>query len=776
VGLLEILRPGHAPGTPRTPARPASIQLPDPPGGDLHVGRPNDGGPHNGWIPAGTGVEVAGLTLPGGMLYVGTELPARAGGCPDPALIDPRLPVDLRQPSRHFPVDDSPADVRTDDWPSYATMSPQARGSYLNWLAGGRSGPDAAISWVFLFFYGLERRLIVDAGQEPALRDWPLIAAEVRRLLDLHSGRSSFDSYATQFLALLDVLSSPPDLAGGAPPRTVSRGLVPHQLRAGLGRLAAEGRPVPADWALSWAHFHPSIYPRTPAQRCPAEFEQLFRARYLARHGEGLRVRPGKTMLWHTYMAANPGIGHVAIPLSLPDVLELAAPTRQLRLLAEECADALGAYSRYLGRHPGAKGTLEAAARLPPELADGTQGDLSRLIAWVDGQLGQAARAVVDGGDLIALWPGAEADRLARAEAVALARLLGARGVGIEPDVRLGGPTLTAGPAVLFRIAAVRPDPRRAAYPAAAMLSQLAAAVLAADAQVSDAGRALLHARLGSETDLPEPEQARLRAHTEWVLAGQIGLAGLTGLTARLAAPDQVQRGAMADFLVMLAAAERAVSPATITALTRIFRLLGFDPAALYSRIHAATTSLRPATEPVIVRPAAAAAPGYPVSPPPGGAAAGTASVASGTASGNSPLQLDETAIAVKLAETDAVSALLSTIFAEATGGADCAEHAAAPAELAEPAAPGTRRDGPRARETAAGYLDVPHSALLRTLAGQARWTRARLEAECAAVALLPDGALDTLNDAAYETAGDPLTDGDDPIDINQDVAREMLA
>lgn len=729
--VTAAVRPAARPGTPRTPARPASPELP----GIV------DGGMHDGWVPTGAGIEVAGLTLPGGMLYVGKELPGRTGGGPDPALIDPRLPVDVRKPSC--------SGSAVDGSPSYVRMSAQARGSYLTWLASGRSDPDAPISWVFLFFYGLERRLIVDAGQGQAVRERSLVAAEVRRLLDLHRGRSSFDFYATQFLSLIDVLNSKTDLACAAPARTSSRWLVPHQLRAGLGRFAVEGRPVPADWALSWAHFHPAIYPRTPARRCPREFEELFRARYLARHGEGLRVQPGKTMLWHTYMAANPAIGHIAVPMNLPDVIQLAAPTRQLRLLVEECADAVDAYSRYLGRHPDAKDTLAAASLLPPELADDTNGDLLRLTAWVEGRLGQSEQAIVDGSELIALWPGAEPDRLFKAEAVALARLLGMRGVGVEPDVRLGGPVLGVGPAVLFRIPLGRLDTPSAVYPAAAALSHLAAAFSAAGGQVSDAVRARLHARLGSAMDLTEPERVRLRAHTEWLLTGQIRL---TGLTTRLAALDQIQREAIADFLAMLAATDGLVSPAGLTMLTKIFQLLCLDPASLYSRIHAAATSTAPATEPVIVRPAVPAAPGYAIPQPPGSEAADTG-----------PLQLDETAIAAKLAETAAVSALLGSVFAE---------HA----DRAEPAAPGALRNEPQAHELPVARLDAPHSALLRTLAARDRWTRARLEAECAALSLLPDGALDTLNDAAYETAGDPLTDGEDPIDINHEVAREMLA
>src|ERR1022692_944768 len=138
-GLLDVVRPEQV--------RPVHAR---------HAARPQpevlSASTYDGWVPAGTAVEVAGLSLPGGMLYVGKKLRAPADGGSDPALIDPRLPIDRRTP----------------DWsgstvgygPSYSRISAQARAAYLTSLADGRSRPGAPISWVFLFFYGLERRVI----------------------------------------------------------------------------------------------------------------------------------------------------------------------------------------------------------------------------------------------------------------------------------------------------------------------------------------------------------------------------------------------------------------------------------------------------------------------------------------------------------------------------------------------------------------------------------------------------------------------------------------
>jgi hypothetical protein len=40
---------------------------------------------------------------------------------------------------------------------------------------------------------------------------------------------------------------------------------------------------------------------------------------------------------------------------------------------------------------------------------------------------------------------------------------------------------------------------------------------------------------------------------------------------------------------------------------------------------------------------------------------------------------------------------------------------------------------------------------------------------------LLPDGALETLNEAAFEAVGEPVCEGSDPIEINRDAIEEML-
>jgi hypothetical protein len=64
---------------------------------------------------------------------------------------------------------------------------------------------------------------------------------------------------------------------------------------------------------------------------------------------------------------------------------------------------------------------------------------------------------------------------------------------------------------------------------------------------------------------------------------------------------------------------------------------------------------------------------------------------------------------------------------------------------------------------------------LLRRLAERESWPRDEVERLAAGLSLLPDGALETINDYAYSAADEPFWEDDDPLTINSNVARELM-
>ena len=680
-------------------------------------------------------IRVDRYVIPGGMVYVGSDLPALDGRGVDPALIDPRLRLGRRA---------DPTGSGMGYWPSYRGISPECRAGYLEWLAAGRLTPKAYIGYVFLFFYGLERRVLADCAKPgPARADLPLVQAEVRRLLWVYGANNSFRGYATRLLETIDVLTTgqpdqPPVYDGNKWP-------TPLALRTGLGGFSAAGVPIPAAWALSWAQFHPEIRFSTPARRCPEEFTRLFVIRYEERYGRGMTVRPNKTTVRSEYRAASAGIGMVNMDTGLPDVFGLAAPAKKLATLVAECTEELDPYSRWLGRNPGGRGTLAAATLLPTGLVDPGHGAVAELLRWADSRLGPERQTVVDGADLMRFWNDQDVPRPTRTEATAFSRLLAGQGFGIEPDPRFGGAVPNDGPAVLFRTdPGGSPSVPSTAYTAAATLLHLAVAVAGADDDVSDPEQVQLVGHLRTSLHLTPAEQTRMEAHLRLLLHTGVKL---TGLTRRLRTLSAEQREQVALFCVRIAAADGTLATSEMATLTRIYKLLELDPDLLPHDAHVEMTSQSTRVAladpgvggPVTVRRAGNAPSGYAVPPQPP----------------RPGFHLDETAIAAKLAETEQVSALLGQIFTED----------------AEP--PTVVPDAPTAAPAAG--LDHAHSALLRALADRLEWTRARFEDLCADLGLLPDGALDTINDAALEVAGEPVVEGDDPIQINTDAMQEML-
>ncbi|MDR1658434.1 MAG: TerB N-terminal domain-containing protein [Deltaproteobacteria bacterium] len=86
-------------------------------------------------------------------------------------------------------------------------MSHSGCGGYLKWLATGRSDPKANIKYVYLFFYGLERRLFFDSQKHPVSKEERLaINSEIRRLLSIYGDDSSFKDDALVFITISYIL------------------------------------------------------------------------------------------------------------------------------------------------------------------------------------------------------------------------------------------------------------------------------------------------------------------------------------------------------------------------------------------------------------------------------------------------------------------------------------------------------------------------------------------------------------------------------------------
>jgi uncharacterized tellurite resistance protein B-like protein len=687
--------------------------------------------PDSVWVPFGTTTQVGGFRLPGGLLYVGAGLGAvTQANNVEPALIDPRLAVS------------SGGDCRTrllNYWPSYSEASPEARGAYLKWLAGGRVDPAADLGYVFLFFYGLERRALADAQvSQAAAADIPAIEREVARLLEIYGGNGSFNHYATSFLDFLGASGGTGPLAVEPPPAQHGSGLsFAHRLA--LARFAAAGQPLPAPWALAWLRADPTTRLRTPALRCPDEFQHLFAEHYRDKYGEGMKLPVNKTRLAVSHRPASGSfLGRTfEKTFDLPDLSVLSSPVKKLQQVADACIAQLDGYSRILGRSPDKKGSLDAFLELPIRLWP--EQNRQQLAKTRDLITKAGLSAAIKFEKLLSWLP--DWRDITKARVSAFAARLAEAGLGMEPDPRFGGP-IPEGPAstvVLFADDGTLSAPS-ARYSAAALTLHLAAVVSAADGEVADAERTLLLSQMGNWLHLDEAERRRLHAHARWLLAEP---PSLTGIKKRVEALPATAREAIGEFLTQVAQADSEVTPGEVKMLERIFKTLALDTKSLYSKLHVA------ATEPVTVRPGTAV-PTYAIPQPP-------------KSDKTSRIGIDMAKVAALQAESERVTAILASIFAADVHGAE-------PSPAPEPA-----DISPEPVVTGVMGLAVDLSDFARLLATRSQWARAELEELAIDRGLMLDGALAHINEAAFDTYDQPFSEGDEPVELNPDVVKEIL-
>ena len=675
------------------------------------------------WIADCEALSAGGVGFEANMIYFGTSL--RHDPRHDQSRIDPTLKVDPRG---------DPTGATLGYWPSYLEADPRARATYLTWLSGGRRAAPMPSGYLFVFLYGLEQRLLVDNARADA----PAIFAELRRLVALHDQDHSFQAYASKLLALSALYE---DEDGAPATAECARNWdveLPLDLRIRLGRRLRDGRPFDADDALRWVLALPDVHLRTTGQRCFGELRDLWSARFAARHPRGLSVRRPKKTLRHEYRAAS---GKFNVDLSvdeLPDVSGISAPLAPLRAMLDLCLDDLSAFSRLVGRDPAARGRLHAEVLLPAELR-GTSPALTSCRKRLEDFTGGERCGVSTAEELARLldldvdWG---ADKLPTATMRQIGTALDALGHGFEPDRRYGPASTMRSdmPMAVFPACdggAV--DHERQAYADARMAMEVAVLAAASDGEVVAAELDAVERRLRAAPDLAEHEIARLVAASRALAADP---PKVRAAMKRLADAPAPVRASIASAAVEAVLADGMVQPGEVKFLETLHETLGLPASALYAALHRGAEDAGP----VLVEAGRPEQGVVPIPPEPMA----------------SSLTIDAARLARIQGETTRVSALLATIFVDE-----------------EPEAPEPAKPVPRA---ASGFdgLDGPHSELLtRLLAGPLE--RDVFDAAATALRLMPDGAVETINEWGFDRFGEPVLEDDDAVRVLPDMMDQIM-
>jgi hypothetical protein len=659
------------------------------------------------------------------MVYVGTSLVCSNGYGQDGCLINPSLPVAA-----------GPPDAMT-YWPSYAQISAQNRHAYLTWLGSGKTDACTDIGYVFLYFYGIERRLIVD---RPGKDEAHALMAELVRLLSIYGENGSFHGYATRLLATARFLYDPPTEMGEPDPLaddfTVDR-------QAAFATFCRDGKPISFAWA---ALRHKEHFAGTDVWRkCPTDFLALARQQFETAYPNGLIQRlPSSVPFKYVYSAANRSVA-----ANFDDIIKarfgpnLPSVNQGTPAEISECfrkpAARLKRYAEFLAVHPGTESSPLALARLPAEIRE------SRLAAaeasfkaWADGLIADAKGLVL----LETLWSrlyGKTYWAYDKSSWEDLAKQLQRFRYGLIPDPLFNEiPHLRPDqPVVLYTL---EKDNRTAPRPD--FITGQAIAFICAE-YGRQSGTSLPPASLQRLSEsltalgLSAPERTRTLASLPWYETQGLIRGRLKKTLDRLVPP---RRPTVLTAAAGILGAAGADSGQLVAFLEKLCGMLDVERSVLYSVLHQSSGASAP------VAPAGAnnvvpIRTGYAIPKPP-----------AATSKGAQGATLDPSRIKSVLVDTQQAFDALSDVLEDDE-----------PPPPEKPSIP-------------ISDLDAGHATLLDRLLEKPSWTRDAFEAVTHELGLMPDGALETLNDWSFDHFDEALIDEGDPLTLNPSCVEALLA
>ncbi|MDP2716917.1 MULTISPECIES: TerB N-terminal domain-containing protein [Chromatiaceae] len=670
------------------------------------------------WVADDEHLTISGRQMPRGLFYFGGVLNSLSGYGVEPSLVDEK-----RQAlTKSFK---SGSDLYTDEslgyWPSYATLSKGCRGAYLDFLASDRSDPTTPVGYVFIYFYGFERRIIENKTNNTVSdHEFLGIFDEVLRLNSVFNANRSFRGYSANFLELMTLLR-PALLEHRAKdiPET-NNGL---SFKVKLATAIANSQPVNADLALDWLKNTLEYSLKTPARRCEDEFRRLFKIRFRDKFGDGILVKPNKTKLTLSYHAASNGIHSVDLNLEdLPDPSVLKAPLNKLIPIAEQCTEELNSYSRYLGKADTSKHDIAALMLLPKELANESGSPvIGSFKQW-------AEQIIADQKGLTTVkefWSHTGMPlpkNLNKKEIDLLTNLAAKADIGIAPDQRFHLTKFKSdGNIVLFSLGHGAFFESTPAFHEVMLALRLGAMVAAIDGVIALDEERALRRIIEHDDKLSPTEKNSLSAYLTWRLNSP---ANTAGLSARIEQLNETQIQFLKKFIISIALADGKVDAHEIKQIEKLYTSLGLDKSLVASDIHHLTTTQN-----------------------------GPLSPQQDISKTKDVFQLDEDILAMHESDTSDAKLMLESIFAVDDEP-----------ESEQIIASSSQQDS----------LDMSHKALFDELITKTIWPRKEVHELCSKFNLMVDGAIETINNWAYEKVDAPVLDDDGDIYVDLEIVEEL--
>jgi uncharacterized tellurite resistance protein B-like protein len=521
------------------------------------------------WVGAGSVINVGPFQISDPFTYVSNgPISHEEASC-----INARLPVGSFVPEERGALG---------YWPRYSQITPDQRANYIFWLAGGRNAELADIWYAFIFFYGLERRALVDN------KDIETVLTLANRLMYRYSASRSFFGYASRFIAFVLArvgLENLPRESFDVIFEQSIKEFDDETLAVALAWLFKMNTPLPPSLAFEVARNDIRASRSVVVARVADHFRALFFKKYAARYEEGLILKSSARARLIEYNPASPTVlyalsGHAPPVVRIPNVLGLSSQFKPLVEMWQECIEELKPLSREVGKGRDVL-TRQAYQALPDVLkAEVDHPDKGKWEQFVAANTIDSNIVIASVGDLAALCGFERRPRLTARQSEDLVTTAANVGFVLVPDVRIIGRSYKWDDMVaVFRSEGIPEVPTDSKYRAAILMLEMGMAVAAADGAVDQDEVDQIIGFLKGQFLLAPYDARRIDAYKAILVKHPPSLSNLAKRLQSSLTAEHLET--VCQFLVGIAAANGSIDKGERITLRRFYTALGLPTSKL---------------------------------------------------------------------------------------------------------------------------------------------------------------------------------------------------
>ncbi|MDP2797132.1 MAG: TerB N-terminal domain-containing protein [Methanoregula sp.] len=527
----------------------------------------NNRGRNLNWAGFGKSITVQGYTIENPLTYWsdGISSPEEA------SCIDRKLPIEKTgTDSQTLPY-----------YPQYSDLTPGQRGKYLSWLSRGRNDNLDEIGYAFIYFYGLERRGIIEKEETEKLLE------EVRRLLVRYPNSISFNYLLNNFIAYivgsrLNEMEEPAIFKYFPSLDNLER----SSTNVILSWYWEKNKPISWELGYSLSKYSRDSPKSNVMKKNPEILKRLFKERFQTHFPQGIPIDPDYTQFQMDYRPASSSLlsyyGYSketnqigTLTLSIPQLSSDYFKT--LYKIWAECLEELKPLTNKLEKTGGTV-TREVYSLIPSELKVGMiHPDMELWQQYLSSKTPVNGLNIAKISELAGFLGIEERNSLTATQSRMISTTAEENGFVIVPDPTISGNSYKWNDAVAIIPIGDKEKPVSENFQRAALIFEMAHGIAASDENVSPEEEDLLY-QFFTERFALNPSEINCLKGLQLVL--EIQPPSLSTIGKRLSKHlDPEQKIALANFLGEIVLIDNKFVKEEQKAIKTVFKALEIDPA-----------------------------------------------------------------------------------------------------------------------------------------------------------------------------------------------------